>query len=63
MGNIEPAVIQTGASEDICELTERVIEKGKKCPGGSILAPGCEMPTRLPEVNVWALMQAVSNFG
>jgi uroporphyrinogen decarboxylase len=63
MGNIEPVVIQTGTPEKVYELTKNVIEKGKKCPGGFMLAPGCEMPPLAPEENVWAIMQAVSDFG
>ncbi len=63
MGNVEPAVIQTGTPEEVYELTRKVIEKGKKCPGGFMLAPGCELPPLSPEENVWAIMQAVSDFG
>lgn len=63
MGNIEPAVIQTATPEVVYEATKRVIEKGKKRPGGFMLAPGCEMPPRAPEENLWAMMQAVSDFG
>ena len=63
MGNINPAVLQTGTPEEVYELTRKVIEKGKRCPGGFMLAPGCEMPPMAPEENVWAMMQAVSDFG
>ena len=63
MGNIETGVIQTGTPEDVYELTRKTIEKGKRCSGGFMLAPGCEMPPRAPEENVWAMMQAVSDFG
>jgi uroporphyrinogen decarboxylase len=63
MGNIEPAVIQSGSPEEVYNLTKKVIEKGKKCSGGFILAPGCAMPPRSPEENVRAMMQAVSDFG
>jgi uroporphyrinogen decarboxylase len=63
MGNIEPAVIQTGTPEEVYECTRKVIEKGKRCPGGFMLAPGCELPPRSPVDNVWAIMQAVSDFG
>jgi uroporphyrinogen decarboxylase len=62
MGNIEPAVIQTGSPEEVYSLTKKVIEKGKKC-SGFILAPGCSMPPKAPEDNVWAIMQAVNDFG
>jgi uroporphyrinogen decarboxylase len=63
MGNIEPAVIQTVSPKEVYELTKTVIEKGRRCSGGFILAPGCAMPPRAPERNLWAIMQAVSDFG
>ena len=62
-GNINPSVLQTGTPEDVYKLTKQAIEKGKKCPGGFMLAPGCEMPPRTPEQNILAMMQAVSDFG
>lgn len=60
-GNVEPAVIQTGTPEEVYELTQKTIEKGKKCPGGFMLAPGCELPPKSPDENLWAMMQAVSD--
>jgi uroporphyrinogen decarboxylase len=63
MGNLEPALIQTKTPEEVYELTRNVIEKGRNCPGGFMMAPGCEMPPAAPEENVWAMMQAVSDFG
>ena len=63
MGNVEPAVIQNGTPEQIYKLSKICIEKGRKHPGGFMLAPGCEMPPMAPEENVCAMMQAVSDFG
>ena len=63
IGNIEPAIIQTGTPEEVYEVTRVAIEKGKKCPGGFILGPGCELPPKSPEENLWAIMQALSDFG
>jgi len=63
MGNIAPTIIQTGTQEEVYEATRKVIEQGRKCPGGFMLGPGCEMPPRAPADNVWAIMQAVSDFG
>jgi uroporphyrinogen decarboxylase len=63
MGNINPSVLQTGTPDDVYELAKESIEKGKKCPGGFMLGPGCEMPPRTPEKNILAMMQAVSDFG
>ena len=44
-------------------LQKKTIAEGRKCPGGFMLAPGCEMPPMAPEENMWAMMQAVSDFG
>jgi uroporphyrinogen decarboxylase len=63
MGNVEPAVIQTGTPEQVYELSRICIEKGRKHPGGFILGPGCELPPMAPPENMWAMMQAVSDFG
>jgi uroporphyrinogen decarboxylase len=63
MGNVEPAIIQTGNQEQIYEATKICINKGRKHPGGYILTPGCELPPMSPEENVWAMMQAVSDYG
>ena len=62
-GNIEPALFQTGTPEQVYEAAKVCIEKGKKHPGGFILEPGCELPPMAGEENVWAMMQAVSDFG
>lgn len=63
LGNIEPASIQTARPEEVYELCRIAIEKGKKCPGGFILAPGCELPIPSPPVNVFQMTKAVNDFG
>ncbi len=63
MGNVEPAVIQMGTPEQVYELSRICIEKGKKHPGGFVLAPGCEMPTKAPPYNVWMMRKAINDFG
>ncbi len=63
MGNIDTAILAEGTPEQVYEATKMTIEKGKQCPGGFMLAPGCEMPPMAPEENMWAMMQAVSDFG
>ena len=62
-GNLEPAIIQSGTPEQVYEAAKVVIEKGKKAPGGFILAPGCEMPPRAAPENVMAMTRAVNDFG
>ena len=63
MGNVEPSVLQNATPAAVYELTKKTIEKGKRCSGGFMLAPGCELPPRTSEENVWAMMQAVSDYG
>ena len=63
MGNVEPAVIQTGIPAQVYELARICIEKGRKHPGGFMLAPGCELPPKAPSYNLWTMMKAVSDFG
>jgi len=63
MGNIDTGVLLNGTPDQVYKLTNETIEEGKKCPGGFMLAPGCEMPPNAPEENMWAMMQAVSDFG
>jgi uroporphyrinogen decarboxylase len=63
MGNVEPALLQTGTPEQVYEAAKACIEKGVKHPGGFMLAPGCEMPPMACEENIWAMMQAVNDFG
>ncbi|MFC1919920.1 uroporphyrinogen decarboxylase family protein [Chloroflexota bacterium] len=62
-GNVEPAIIQTGTPEQVYELTKTCIKKGRKHPGGFMLAPGCEMPPKAPSYNVWTMMKAISDLG
>jgi len=63
MGNIEPAVIQMGTPQEVYEQARACIERGRKHPGGFMLAPGCEMPPKAPPFNVWTIFRAVSEFG
>jgi len=63
LGNVEPAVIQTGTPEEVYEISRICIEKGMKHRAGFILAPGCEMPTKAPPYNVWMMRKAINDFG
>jgi len=62
-GNLEPAIIQTGTPEEVYDESKKVIEKGKKLPGGFIFAAGCELPPRAPVDNVMAMSKAIHDFG
>jgi uroporphyrinogen decarboxylase len=62
-GNIEPTILQTGASEDVYDLCRQAIEKGKHAPRGYILMPGCEMPVNTPSDNLYSMKKAVEDFG
>jgi uroporphyrinogen decarboxylase len=63
LGNIDPSVIQFGTPQQIYQLCEIAIEKGRKAPGGYIMGPGCTLPAYAPPVNAYALRKAVNDFG
>ena len=63
LGNIEPALFQTATPQEVYETCRATIEKGKRIPGGFILAPGCAMAPRAPSYNVWMMTKAVNDFG
>lgn len=63
IGNIEPALFQTGTAEQVYEACRIAIEKGKKHKAGFILAPGCEMPPGALPYNVWTMAKACNDFG
>jgi len=63
MGNVEPAVIQTGTPEKVYELSRICIEKGMKHQAGFMLSPGCETPSKAPPYNVWMMRKAINDFG
>lgn len=63
MGNIEPAVIQSGTPEEVYARAKKCIEKGRKAKSGFILSPGCELPPSSPPHNVWTIMRAIDDFG
>lgn len=64
IGNLEPAIIVMGTPEEVYQATKKVIEKGKRLgPHRFMFAPGCELPPRSPVENIWAMMQAVSDYG
>lgn len=63
VGNLEPAIIQTQTPEEVYEACRKVIEKGKKCSGGYVLSPGCELPPMAPVDNVMAMTKAINDFG
>lgn len=63
MGNVEPAVIQTGTPEQVYELSRICLQKGKKHPSGFFLGPGCDIPPKSPPYNVWTMRKAIEDFG
>jgi len=63
MGNTDPALLQNGTPEEVYEDTKICLAQGMKHTTGYMLTPGCELPPMAPAENVWAMMQAVSDFG
>jgi uroporphyrinogen decarboxylase len=62
-GNVDPQVIARGSPQEVYELSREAIEKGKKCPGGFVLMPGCEIPPTTPPYNMYTMRKAVDEFG
>jgi len=63
MGNLNPAIVQTGMPEEVYEATARVVEEGKKLPGGYIFSLGCDVPPYASPENVMAVTNAVNDHG
>ena len=63
LGNLDPAIIQTGTPNEVYEATRRVVEEGKKISGGYIFSPGCDLPPRSPIENIKMMNKAVDDFG
>jgi uroporphyrinogen decarboxylase len=52
-----------GNPDEVYEATRKIVEEGKKIPGGFIFSPGCDLPPRSPVDNVRAMTRAVGDFG
>jgi uroporphyrinogen decarboxylase len=63
LGNLNPSIIQVGTPDDVYKATAKVIEQGKKCPGGFAFSPGCEMPPKSDPECVRAMSRAIEDFG
>ena len=63
MGNTNTTVMVNGTPQQVYENCRICIEKGRRHPGGFILAPGCELPPWAPPYNVWMMTKAVNDFG
>jgi len=63
LGNLEPAIIQTATPQEVYEASQKIIEKGKTCPGGFIFSSGCQLPPMSPPENVRMMVRAANDFG
>lgn len=63
LGNLEPAIVQTGTPEEVYEATRKIVEEGKKLDGKYIFSTGCDLPPRSPVENVRMMTKAVMDFG
>jgi uroporphyrinogen decarboxylase len=64
MGNLEPAIIQTGTPDKVYNATAEIVKRGKKlAAAGFIFSQGCELPPMSPIENVKAMTDAVNDFG
>lgn len=63
MGNLEPAMVQTGTPAEVYDATARLVEEGKNLPGGYIFSLGCDVPPYASPENVMAVTRAVNDHG
>ena len=63
VGNVEPAMIQTGTPQQVYEMSRQCIEKGKRAPRGYMLSSGCMLPPYAPPYNVYMMKKALEDFG
>jgi len=63
LGNVEPAIIQTGSPDQVYEATRKNVEDGKALGQGYVFSPGCELPPMAPIENIKAMNQAVFDHG
>lgn len=62
-GNVNTSVIQTGTPQQVYELCQQCLEKGKQAPRGYMLMADCDMPAKAPPYNVYIMRKAVDDFG
>jgi len=63
LGNLDPAIVQTGTPEDVYEATKECVERGKQLGCGYIFSTGCDLPPRAPVENVKMMTKAVEDYG
>lgn len=63
VGNLDPAIIQTGTPDEIYQATRKNIEDGKQLSNGYVFSPGCDMPPRVSKEQVMAMTRAVNDHG
>ena len=63
LGNIDPAILQMGTTDEVYEATKKNVLDGMKLSQGYVFSPGCEMPPMAPIENVKAMNQAVIDHG
>ncbi len=63
LGNVLPALIQTGTPQQVYEACRDCILEAKDAPRGFMLMPGCELPPMSPFFNVYMMKKAIEDFG
>jgi uroporphyrinogen decarboxylase len=63
LGNLDPAIIQTGTASEVYEATKKCVEAGKKLGGRYVFSPGCDLPPKAPVENVRMMCKAVDDHG
>ena len=63
LGNVLPALIQTGTPQQVYDACRDCILEARDAPRGFMLMPGCELPPMSPFFNVYMMKKAVEDFG
>jgi uroporphyrinogen decarboxylase len=63
MGNLDPALIQSGTPQQVFERAVACIEQGRRHPGGFVLASGCEIVPESPPHNLETIIEAARHCG
>ena len=63
LGNLEPAIIQSGTPQEVYEAAKKNVLEGKALGQSYAFSPGCELPPMASVENVKAMNQAVFDHG
>jgi len=63
LGNVSPALVQTGTPQQVYQACRSAILEAKDAPRGFMLMSGCELPPMASPYNVYMMKKAIEDFG